>query len=75
MSSPGLGEEGTVSSLEFSVDMTCGKCEAAVVAALQQAGIEQYRVELASQRVTVTSERTAEQVTKCPYWGLKFSIG
>ena len=69
MISPGLGEEGTVSSLEFSVDMTCGKCEAAVVAALQQAGIEQYRVELDSQRVTVTSERTAEQVTEYPYWG------
>jgi len=45
---------------EFSVDMTCGRCEAGVAAALTAAGIPDFKVNLSAQRVTVRTALGAE---------------
>jgi copper chaperone for superoxide dismutase len=51
-----------VTTVEFSVDMTCGGCEAGVTEALRAAGLLQFQVDLAGQRVEVTSDRPVDVV-------------
>jgi len=54
--------DGTEATVELTVGMTCGKCEAAVSRALESAGVKDYSVDLEKQKVLVTSSLSAETV-------------
>jgi len=49
-------------TLEFSVNMTCGNCQKGVSKALESAGITDYVVDLANQKVRVTSDKNTQEV-------------
>ena len=50
-------------TLEFSVDLTCGKCEEKVGAALASHGLEDYSISVAAQKVVVvTRDRSSDEV-------------
>lgn len=53
----------TVNTLEFSVNMTCGKCERRVGEALNSRDIGEYSIDVDRQKVVVvTSNKTADEV-------------
>ena len=52
----------TSTTLEFSVDMTCYKCERKVSAALQKEGISDYTIDIANQKVVVVTDRTSDVI-------------
>ena len=49
-------------TLEFDVNLTCGKCEKAVSGALSAAGINDYSIDVAGKKVVVATERTSDEV-------------
>jgi len=50
------------STAEFSVNMTCSSCERKIKSALQKYGIQHFQIDLASQRVRVTSSKQTEDL-------------
>ena len=53
----------TANTLEFSVNMTCGKCERRVGEALYNHDIGEFSIDLDSQKVVVvTATKTADEV-------------
>jgi len=52
----------TSTTLEFSVDMTCSNCEQKVATALEKGGIADYKIDLASQKVVVVTDKTSDAV-------------
>merc|ERR1712115_543289 len=52
----------SLTTLEFNVNLTCGKCEKAVSKALSSAGMTDYSIDLPGQRVLVLTERTSDEV-------------
>merc|ERR1712025_753381 len=52
----------TSTTMEFSVDMTCYKCERKVSAALQREGISDYTIDTANQKVVVVTDRTSDAI-------------
>jgi len=49
-------------TLEFNVNMTCGKCEKKVSASLESAGVRDYFIDVPSQKVLVTSSKTSDEL-------------
>ena len=53
----------TANTLEFSVNMTCGKCERRVEEALNNHDIGEYSIDVDRQKVVViTATKTADEV-------------
>ncbi|XP_023333815.1 copper chaperone for superoxide dismutase [Eurytemora carolleeae] len=54
--------ESVESTAEFSVNMTCESCESKVRSALLKHGVQDFQIDLPSQRVIITSTKITEEL-------------
>jgi len=53
---------GSETILEYNVNLTCGKCEQAVAGALRSAGLTEFSISVAEERVVVVTDRHQDLV-------------
>jgi len=59
------GSGGMEATLEFSVNMTCMKCENKITTVLKDQGYHNFKIDLANKSVQVTTDKPAQQLKSC----------